>query len=183
MAKADGTVSRAEVAAFKQVFKIPPDEINQRGAGVRPGQARCCRLRRLCAAIGAYVRGPPSGAGEELIDGLFHIARADGEVHEAEIAFIREVAGIFGFSDADFVRLREVNIGPDLADPYTIAGRRGASRSDDEIRTSWRRLMRENHPDKLMAQGLPAEFVALANEKVATLNAAYDRIAKERGIK
>lgn len=181
MAKADGTVSRAEVAAFKQVFKIPPDEINN--------VARVFDLaKRDVAGFDAYARQlahmfeERHPVLEELIDGLFHIARADGEVHEAEIAFIHDVAGIFGFSDADFVRLREVNIGPDLADPYTVLGVR-REQSDDEIRTSWRRLMRENHPDKLMAQGLPAEFVALANEKVATLNAAYDRIAKERGIK
>lgn len=181
MAKADGTVSRAEVAAFKQVFKIPPDEINN--------VARVFdQARRDVAGFDAYAR---QLAGmfderhpvlEELIDGLFHIARADGEVHEAEIAFIHDVARIFGFSDADFVRMREVNVGPDHADPYTILGVR-REQTDEEIRTSWRRLMRENHPDKLMAQGLPAEFVALANEKVATLNAAYDRIAKERGIK
>jgi ABC-type multidrug transport system fused ATPase/permease subunit len=91
---------------------------------------------------------------EELIDGLFHIALADGGVHEAEIAFIRDVARIFGFSDADFARLREVNVGPDHADPYTVLGVR-REQSDDEIRASWRRLMRENHPDKLVAQGLP----------------------------
>ena len=44
------------------------------------------------------------------------------------------------------------------------------------------RLARDNHPDKLMAQGLPHEFVALANEKLATINAAYDKICKERGV-
>ena len=181
MAKADGTVSRAEVAAFKQVFKIPADEINN--------VARVFDLaKRDVAGFDAYAR---QLAGmfderhpvlEELVDGLFHIARADGGVHEAEIAFIRDVASIFGFSAADFARMRELNVGPDHADPYTILGVR-QEQSDEEIRATWRRQMLENHPDKLMAQGLPAEFVALANEKVATLNAAYDRIAKERGIK
>ncbi len=181
MAKADGTVSRSEVAAFKQVFKIPPDEINN--------VARVFdQAKRDVAGFDAYARQLANMFDqrhpvlEELIDGLFHIARADGEVHESEILFIHEVAHIFGFSDADFARLREVNVGADLADPYTVLGVR-REQSDEEIRATWRRLMRENHPDKLMAQGLPAEFVELANEKVATLNAAYDRIAKERGIK
>lgn len=181
MAKADGTVTRSEVAAFKQVFKIPPEELKN--------VARVFdQAKRGVAGFDAYARQLASMFDqrhpvlEELIDGLFHIARADGEVHESEIAYIREVAQIFGFSDADFVRLREVNIGPDLADPYTVLGVR-REQSDDEIKGAWRRLMRESHPDKLVAQGLPAEFVALANEKVATLNAAYDRIAKERGIK
>ena len=181
MAKADGTVSRSEVAAFKQVFKIPPDEINN--------VARVFdQAKRDVAGFDAYARQLANMFDErhpvleELIDGLFHIARADGEVHDSEIAFIREVARIFGFGDADFARLKEVNVGPDQADPYTVLGVR-REQSDAEIRAAWRRLMRENHPDKLMAQGLPAEFVELANEKVAVLNAAYDRIAKERGIK
>ncbi|WP_374655503.1 TerB family tellurite resistance protein [Dongia sp.] len=181
MAKADGTVTRSEVAAFKQVFKIPPDEINN--------VARVFdQAKRDIAGFDAYARQLSNMFDErhpvleELIDGLFHIAKADGEVHDSEIAFIREVARIFGFTDADFARLREVNVGADHADPYTVLGVR-REQSDEEIRATWRRLMRENHPDKLMAQGLPAEFVELANEKVATLNAAYDRIAKERGIK
>jgi len=181
MAKADGTVSRSEVAAFKQVFKIPPDEINN--------VARVFdQAKRDVAGFDAYARQLANmfeerhPVLEELIDGLFHIARADGAVHDAEIAFIRDVSAIFGFSAADFARMREINVGADLADPYLILGVR-REQSDAEIRGAWRRLMRENHPDKLMAQGLPAEFVALANEKVATLNAAYDRIAKERGIK
>jgi DnaJ like chaperone protein len=181
MAKADGTVSRSEVAAFKQVFKIPPDEINN--------VARVFdQAKRDVAGFDAYARQLANMFDErhpvleELIDGLFHIARADGEVHDSEIAFIREVARIFGFGDADFARLRELNVGPDHADPYTVLGVR-REQPDAEIRAAWRRLMRENHPDKLMAQGLPAEFIELANEKVAAINAAYDRIAKERGIK
>jgi DnaJ like chaperone protein len=181
MAKADGTVSRSEVAAFKQVFKVPPDELNN--------VARVFdQAKRDVAGFDAYARQLANMFDErhpvleELIDGLFHIARADGEVHDSEIAYIREVARIFGFTDADFARMREVNIGPDQADPYMVLGVR-REQSDDEIKATWRRLMRENHPDKLVAQGLPAEFVELANEKVATINAAYDRIAKERGIK
>ena len=54
--------------------------------------------------------------------------------------------------------------------------------SNDEIRAAWRKLVRDNHPDRLIAQGLPEEFVMLANQKVATINAAYDKVAKERGI-
>jgi DnaJ like chaperone protein len=181
MAKADGTVSRSEVAAFKQVFKIPADEINN--------VARVFdQAKRDVAGFDAYARQLAQmfeerhPVLEELLDGLFHIARADGEVHDAEIDFIRDVAGIFGFGDADFARIREANLGPDTADPYTLLGVR-REQPDDEIRLAWRKLSRENHPDRLMAEGLPAEFVDLATEKMAAINAAYDRIAKERGIK
>lgn len=181
MAKADGTVSRAEVAAFKQVFKIPPKEVKN--------VARVFdQAKRDVAGFDAYARqlaqmfDERHPVLEELIDGLFHIARADGEVHEAEIAFMRDVAAIFGFGDADFARIREANLGPDEADPYTMLGVR-REQPDEDIRAAWRKLSRENHPDRLVADGLPPEFVDLANEKMAAINAAYDRIAKERGIK
>ena len=181
MAKADGTVSRSEVAAFKQVFKIPPKEVKN--------VARVFdQAKRDVAGFDAYARqlaqmfDERHPVLEELIDGLFHIARADGEIHEDEIAFIRDVAAIFGFGDSDFARIREANLGPDEADPYTMRGVR-REQPDEDIRAAWRRLSRENHPDRLVADGLPPEFVELANDKMAAINAAYDRIAKERGIK
>jgi DnaJ like chaperone protein len=57
---------------------------------------------------------------------------------------------------------------------------RGAS--DEELRQAWRRLMRENHPDSLAARGVPEEFVRRATKKVAEINAAWDRIKRERGL-
>jgi DnaJ like chaperone protein len=56
------------------------------------------------------------------------------------------------------------------------------STSAEEIRAAWRQLMRENHPDSLAARGVPAEFITRANEKVARINAAWDRIKRERGL-
>lgn len=180
MAKADGVVSRAEVAAFKEVFQVPAhelknvarvfDQARQDPAGFEPYAKQVARLFRKDHPIL-----------EELLDGLFHIAKADGGVHEAEIAFLKNVAGIFGFDETEFARIRESHLGPDKADPYTILGTRRTA-SNEDIKAAWRKLVRDTHPDKLMAQGLPREFVELANEKLATINAAYDKIAKERGI-
>jgi DnaJ like chaperone protein len=56
------------------------------------------------------------------------------------------------------------------------------SASNDELKSHYRRLVAENHPDKLMARGVPKEFVAIATEKVATINEAYAQIARERGM-
>jgi len=77
--------------------------------------------------------------------------------------------------------MREAHLGPDVADPYNILG---VTRAMDNaaIKAAWRKLVRDTHPDRLMAKGLPPEFVAMANERLATINAAYDRIAKERNI-
>jgi DnaJ like chaperone protein len=180
MAKADGVVSRAEVAAFKEVFQVPSHEIKnvarlfdqakQDPAGFEPYAKQIARMFRKDHPVL-----------EELLDGLFHIAKADGGVHAAEIRFLKSVAVIFGFDEAEFARIRESHLGPDVADPYTILGTTRMA-SNEDIKAAWRKLVRDNHPDKLIAQGLPREFVDMANEKLATINAAYDKIAKERGI-
>jgi len=72
--------------------------------------------------------------------------------------------------------------GADGVDPYQVLG---LSRkvSDDEIKKTYRTLIRENHPDTLIAQGMPQEFIDVANEKMAAINAAYDAVEKERGLK
>jgi len=180
MAKADGVVSRSEVDAFKEVFRVPPGEMKN--------VARIFDLaKRDSAGFETYARqvanlfAPKHPVLEEMLDGLFHIARADGVVHDTELNYLRSVAEIFGFSEADFARIREANIGPDKADPYTILGVT-RDQGNDEIKAAWRRLVRDNHPDKLIAQGLPSDFIELANDKLARINAAYDKVAKERGI-
>ena len=180
MAKADGQVDRSEVAAFKEVFQVPNSE-TANVARVFDLAKRDARGFEPYAKQIAKMFRKDSPVLEELLDGLFHIARADGHVHDAEIAYLAEVATLFGFSEADFARIREANLGPDKADPYTILGVTRAM-SNDEIRAAWRKLVRDNHPDRLIAQGLPEEFVMLANQKVATINAAYDKVSKERGI-
>lgn len=180
MARADGAVTRDEVAAFREVFHVPPEELRnvawlfdrakRDSGGFEPYARQVADLLRR--------RRPVL---EKLLDGLFHIARADGGVHEAELAFLREVAAIFGFDEHEFERIRALNgAGPrGEPDPYEVLGvARGASL--EEARAAHRRLVRENHPDLLMAQGMPQEFVDIANEQVALLNAAWDRIRRER---
>lgn len=180
MAKADGTVSRTEVDAFKEVFRVPPHESRNVGRLFD-------RARRDSEGFEPYARQIArmfrrrSKVLEELLDGLFHIAQADGTVNAGELDYLRRVAGIFGFDDHDFDRIRAGHLGPDESDPYVVLGVERRM-SDSEIRGVWRRLIRENHPDKLIAKGMPREFVEIATEKLATINAAYDRIARERGM-
>ncbi len=66
-------------------------------------------------------------------------------------------------------------------DPYQALGI-SRSATPEELRATWKQLMRENHPDSLAARGVPQEFIARASEKVARINAAWDRIKRERGL-
>jgi DnaJ like chaperone protein len=180
MAKADGVVNRSEILAFKQVFKIPPEEEQNVGRIFDQARRDAHGFEPYARQI-AYMFTRKSRVLEELIDGLFHIAKADGKVSNEELDFLRSVAGIFGFDEADFARIRESHLGLDAGDPYNLLG---VTRAMDNaaIKTAYRKLVRDTHPDKLMAKGLPAEFLAMANQRLATINAAYDRIRKERNI-
>ena len=97
------------------------------------------------------------------------------------MAFLNGVAEIFGFDEAEFQRIRATYLGDDPEDPYEILGV-AADVDDRTLRDHYRALIRENHPDRMIADGLPEEFVELANQKMAAINAAYCQILKERGL-
>ena len=118
---------------------------------------------------------------ENLLGGLFQIALADGIIHPKELQFLQNVAFEFNLSDRDFKRIASLYSEANDADPYQILGvNRNAS--NYQIKKSYRELSRENHPDTLIAKCMPQEFIDIANEKMANINAAYDQINKERSL-
>lgn len=181
MAKADGTVTRAEIDAFKTIFRIPGQDMGEVGRLFDEARKDATGYEPYAEQIAELFRGHPAVL-EGLLAALFHIAKADGVIHPAEREYLNRVAEIFGFGPDRFARINAGSAGPDEGDPYEILGvAKGAPEA--EVKAAWRKLTRENHPDRLVAEGLPQEFVDLANEKMATINVAYDRIAKSRGFK
>ena len=180
MAKADGRVTPDEISAFKEVFHIPPEEMRNVGRLFDQARRDARGFEPYARQVGRMFAHNPAVL-EELLDGLFHIARADGKVTQDELDYLEQVANIFGLNEGQWDRIRAANMGPDESDPFEILG---VSRetSDTDIKTAYRNLVRENHPDRLVAQGMPQEFVDLANEKLATINNAYDRVRELRGI-
>jgi DnaJ like chaperone protein len=181
MAKADGVVTRDEVDAFKQIFPMPPSELKGVGRLFNQARKEASGYEPYARQIAGMFRDQPAVL-EELLAALFHIAKADGVVHPAERQFLNDVGEIFGFGPDAFARVSAGRTGSDKGDPYVILGVAGDA-TVAEIKAAWRQLTRENHPDLLVAQGMPQEFIDLANEKMATINAAYDRIARSRGFK
>lgn len=179
MAKADGVVTQDEIRAFQDIFAVPKEET-----------AHVARLYDLAKQdVAGYETYARQLAGlcsegqtdchllEDILDGLFHIATADGYVHEKEMAFLASVADIFGYDEVAFDRIavRHVQRGAD--DPYAILGlERGVS--FDMARKRYRSLVKEHHPDRLVAEGLPLEFITIANGRLAAINAAWASIEK-----
>ncbi len=185
LAKADGRVTRDEIRAFRRAFQVEDDEVGNIARIYDQAKISAEGFETYARQIAALL-GHDRYLLEELLSGLFEVARADGEINPAEVGFLRRVATIFGFDQATFQEvhgrfaagLRQMS-GAD--DAYAVLGlSRGAS--DDEIRKTYRRLVREHHPDRLVSKGLPEEFVARANATLANINVAYDQIAKQRKL-
>ncbi len=179
MAKADGVVTRSEVDAFKRVFRIPPNEMTNVGRIFNQARRDAGGFEPYAKQLSRMFHDNPAVL-EELLDGLFHIASADGQVSQEEVEYLEQLSVIFGFDPAQWDRIRAANMGGGKSDPYGVLGVT-RDQSDAEIQAAHRKLAIENHPDKLVAQGMPQEFVDMANDKLAVINAAYDEIRKSRG--
>jgi DnaJ like chaperone protein len=179
MSRADGRVSEAELAAAAQVFRPPPGEEAAFRRAFALGNQTVLGFESYAKQIGRKYRARPCLL-EDVLDGLFHIAMADGAVGAREIAYLRTVAEHFGFSDLEFRRIKATNLGPDADDPYAVLGLLPGA-SLEECRKAWRRLAAENHPDRMVSRGAPAEFVRIAEDKTASINAAFAVIREELG--
>lgn len=178
MAKADGQVTRDEVTAFREVFHIAAKD--------EAGAAKVFNLARQDAAgfeeYARRIRAMFTGQTDtlrDLLEGLFHIAMADGFYHPNENAFLEEVTRIFDVPQSEFNALR-MRFAPDAPqDPYTVLGVT-ADMEFAEIRATFRKLVRENHPDAMIARGLPEEALQLAQKRMADINRAFEEIEAAR---
>ena len=179
MAKADGQVTRDEVVAFRQVFMIAPAD--------EPQAARVFNLARQdIAGFEAYaikiarMFADNVSVLEDLLEGLFHISMADGVYHPKEDAFIARVAEIFGISERHFTAVRARYVPGAEPDPYSVLDVEPGM-PIVEIRARWRRLVRDPHPDAMIARGVPEEAIALATTRLAAINHAWEQIQREAG--
>ena len=174
MAKADGRVTRDEVAAFREVFHIPPED-----------EAHAARVFNLArqdvAGFDTYARriaamfSDTEAALCDLMEGLFHIAVADGNYHPGEDDFLAEVAAIFGISDRSFRSMWARLVPGAEPDPFEVLGV-PADAKPEVIRAAWRAAVRDAHPDRMLARGVPKEAIRLAEKRLIAINRAWEMI-------
>lgn len=181
MAKADGIVTDEEVHAFERLFRVAPAEVTNVRRVFDMARRDTAGYEVYAGQIARQFSRNPALL-EDILDGLFEIAKADGVLHPGEAAFLERVAEIFGFAPNEFRRIRASHFAPDKADPYVVLGV-AYDANEEEIKRTYRRLVRENHPDSLMGRGVPEEFVRLATDKLAAINGAYAKIVVERGFR
>lgn len=179
MAKADGVVTSDEVAAFERLFVVPESEARHVERLFDLAKQDVAGFETYATRIATLFEGDREAL-EDVVDGLFAIAGADGAVHDAEMIYLQRVAEIFRIPEADFDRIVARHVVPEEGDPYRILGV-DRSLTLVEISKRYRALAAENHPDRLLARGVPPEAESLAHDRMAAINRAWDRIKLERG--
>lgn len=178
MAKADGQVTRDEVSAFREVFSIPPDEEDNAARVFNLARQDAAGFEEYAARIKRMFDGV-DGVLCDLMEGLFHIAVADGTYHPNEDAFLVRVAEIFGLQDRQFRALRSRFVPDAEPDPYSVLNLPHDA-TLAEARAAWRTLVHETHPDKMIARGLPEEAVKLAQSRLIAINRAWEEISQAK---
>ena len=184
MAKADGAVSREEVTAFRRIFSVPAEEeanaayvFNLARQDVTGFDAYAHKVAKLFNPEGRRLCADDHHVLVDLLEALFQIALADGSYQDSEDHFLRHVAEIFGLDEACFraVRARLVEGAP--RDPHDVLGI-AADASLEDARRAWKALVRDTHPDVMMARGVPPEAIQLAERRLIAINSAWKEISE-----
>ncbi len=178
LAMADGRADNDEFQAFSQVFQTDTaarrdvhrlyDLARQTTRGFESYARQIARRYRNCP-----------GVLEDVLDGLFHVAKADGVVTGDEITYLERVAELFGLSSLTFRRIRAGHLGAPADDPYVVLDV-AHDATDEAVRTAWRKGLSEFHPDRAASRGLSSEQARLSEARSASLNAAFDQVMRER---
>ena len=175
MAKADGKVSIEEVLAFKKQVSIPEREIKNVGRLWDQAKKSTDGFEIYASQLASLFK-PKSAVLEEIIHLLFNIAASDGSITKDENLYIKKVSSIFGFNDYDFNVINS-NYSKNGFDPYKVLGVK-KNYTLKKINQKRLKLIKANHPDKLLSQGLPNEFIENNLRKLKIINNAWEEIKK-----
>jgi len=178
LAKADGIAVKVEAEAFERCFRVPHEEIDNVKRVFNLAKQDVAGFQSYADQIAQHMKDDPE-LRRDVFECLFHVATADGILHTAEEAYLRDVAVRFGLDDADFRQIKSLFV-RDPSSPYEVLGLSPGA-SDADVKARHRQLVLQHHPDKLIAEGVPPEFLTAAERTLANINAAYDQIRKERG--
>ena len=177
MAKADGVVTDDEVAAFGDFFHFPAEEADKVRMIFQLAQQDVAGYREYLRKVKRIFEDAPAVL-EDVLDCLFYVAAADGVAHPREIELLDQAAKTFGTPAAAYRRLKAAHLGLGDDDPWLILG---VDHESDvgAVKKAYRALVRDHHPDALIARGVPADLVRIAEGRMATINTAYERILTE----
>ena len=176
LSKADGHVSKEELIAVKDKLQIPDSEIDQVAKIFNKAKDESTGYEPYAKQIAEIFRDNINVL-EEVINILFYIAEADGNVSNDEETMIANIAYIFGLSQKQYQSIKESRKTSDKLNPYIVL----ESQPTDDIKTirkNYIRLSKEHHPDLLISKGVPVEVINESKNKMRSINAAWDQVQK-----
>ena len=176
LSKADGQVSREELIAVKDKLKIPENELDQVGKIFNQAKQENTGYEPYAKQIAQIYKGNINVL-EEVINILFYIAEADGNVSDSELRMIEHIAKIFGLNEAEINSIKESRKSSDKINPYIVLE---SNPSDDiqTIRKRYLKLSKEHHPDLLLNKVVPKEVIEESKKKMRSINSAWNQIQK-----
>ena len=176
LTKADGQVSKEELIAVRDKLKIPENEIEQVGKIFNKAKQESAGYEPYAQQI-AQIYKNNLNVLEEVINILFYIAEADGNVSQSELDMMQNIARIFGLNQAQFNSIKESRKSSDKLNPYIVL----ESKPEEDLQTirkKYLQLSKEHHPDILISKGVPQEVIAESKKKMRAINSAWDQIQK-----
>ncbi|MEP4145816.1 MAG: co-chaperone DjlA [Halioglobus sp.] len=196
LAKADGRISQQEVDHTEAIISQMGLDGQQRKLAIELFQQGAAKEFQLEAAVSSFMetcRGQRQLC-QTLLFFLISLALADHDIEQVEHEVLRRVARLLGISSTQLEQMLRMaqaqghfhgssgygaQPGTSLEDAYDALG--VASDVDDKaLKRAYRKLMSENHPDKLIAKGVPEDMIKLATERSQEIQAAYEMIKKSR---
>jgi len=182
LAKIDGVVTHEELAvveSFINGLNIDPQE--KQFARQVFNEAKASRFTIEDFALQFYqINRQQPNVLVSFLDVLFRLAAADGTLHPAEEQALSSIKDVFHISDQQFNSIR-AGYFRDVDKYYNVLNCTRES-SNEEIKTSYRKLVKDFHPDTIVSKGLPEEFMDFAGKRFREIQEAYDHIRKDRGF-
>jgi len=176
LSKADGQVSKEELIAVRNKLKIPENEIEQVGKIFNKAKQESTGYEPYAQQIAQIYKNNPNVL-EEVINILFYIAEADGNVSKSELGMMQHIAQIFGLNQVQFNAIKESRKSSDKLNPYIVLESK-PEENLQTIRKKYLKLSKEHHPDLLISKGVPQEVIAESKKKMRAINSAWDQVQK-----
>ena len=176
LSKADGHVSKEELVAVRDKLKIPENEIDNVGKIFNKAKEESTGYEPYAKQISQIYKNNLNVL-EEVINILFYIAEADGNVSKSEMDMIQNIAQIFGINQSQFNSIKESRKGSNKMNPYVVLE---CSPEEDltSIRKKYLKLSKEHHPDLLISKGVPQEVIEESKVKMRAINSAWNQVQK-----
>ena len=180
MAKADGIVTDDEIDAFAQFFSFPPEQAGKVRMIYQLAQQDVAGFDEYVSQVERIFSDAPAVL-EDVVDCLYYVALADGVAHPRELELLERACEKFALSTVARRRLQTMHLGGSEDDPWAVLGI-DYDTDQARVKAAYRALVRDHHPDALMARGVPADLIRIGEGRMAAINTAYEQIMSEISV-